>query len=116
MSAVCSPSFGAGRGAAIGAPSIPAYPSTHVSLSSLVSDAGVLGSRVCIAPCRFASCCAAPGMTAACVTCANFTRHITASSSSSTPQPGRLVAGACHILGVAAAVLVDALGRELQHP
>ena len=34
----------------------------------------------------------------------------------SAAQAGRLVAGARHVFRVAAAVLVDALGRQLQHP
>src|SRR5436190_732882 len=34
----------------------------------------------------------------------------------SAAQAGSLVAGACHILGVAATVLANAFGREFQHP
>ena len=42
---------------------------------------------------------------------------ITASlADASTPQSRRLVAGARHVLGVAAAVAVDAFGGEFQEP
>ena len=43
-------------------------------------------------------------------------RCFKAATPRSTPQAGRLLAGARHIFGVAAAILVNALGRQFQHP
>src|SRR4029077_9883437 len=48
--------------------------------------------------------------------CVHDTRSFVVAAPGSAPQAGRLLGRGRHVLGVAAAVLMDALGGELQHP